>query len=290
MDLMCDERPSDSPFVDSIWRSYSEHGGAFISMAEIHCGIVVTKYNGRTILTVRGPETRATPAYCPAGAEFIGIQFKAGAFMPDLPAKRVMDRRDVNLPEATSKSFWLNGSAWQFPDFENADTFVDWLVRDDLLVHDPVVDAVVQGQRPEEVSLRTVQRRFSQATGLTQGAAHQIERARYATTLLKQGASILDTVYEAGYFDQPHMTRSLKHFTGLTPAQIIDKSRSARLSFLYKTAPLLLNYATHVGDLQQKESFYEPGSHPIHARNKPAMASGDLQSYSPGHPPIHSRG
>jgi len=36
----------------------------------------------------------------------------------------------------------------------------------------------------------------------------------------------------------PHLTRALKHFIGLTPAQIMDRSRSLQLSFLYKTAPL----------------------------------------------------
>jgi methylphosphotriester-DNA--protein-cysteine methyltransferase len=65
----------------------------------------------------------------------------------------------------------------------------------------------------------------------------QIERARYATTLLQQGLSILDVVYEAGYYDQPHLTRALKHFIGQTSAQLMDRSRSQQLSFLYKTAP-----------------------------------------------------
>ena len=54
----------------------------------------------------------------------------------------------------------------------------------------------------------------------------------------KRGLSILDVVYEAGYFDQPHLTRSLKYYIGQTPAQIMDRSRSQQLSFLYKTAPL----------------------------------------------------
>jgi hypothetical protein len=245
MDLIGEERPSDSPFVEIIWRSQSEDAGAFISMAEIHYGMVVTRYRGKTTLTVRGPEIRATPAYCPPDAEFMGIVFKPGTFVPSLPPHMVMDRQDANLPGATSKSFWLNGSAWQFPDFENADTFVDRLAREGLLVHDPVVGAALQGQ-PVDMSLRTVQRRFVQATGLTQSALLQIERARYATSLLKQGVSILDTVYEAGYFDQPHLTRSLKHFMGLTPAQIMNTNRSERLSFLYKTVPLLLNYDTNV--------------------------------------------
>jgi AraC-like DNA-binding protein len=156
--------------------------------------------------------------------------------MPYIPAKMVIDRRDLSLPEATSKSFWLNSSAWEFPEYENADTFVDRLIRDGLLVCDPVVESTLKGE-PVDLSLRTVQRRFLQATGLSYNTMYQIERARYATTLLKQGTPILDTVYQAGYFDQPHLTRSLKHFIGLTPAQIVDQDRRERLSFLYKTKP-----------------------------------------------------
>ncbi len=236
MDLVCDERPSDSPFVETIWHSRSEHAGPFISMAETQCGLVVTKYKGKTIITARGPATRATPASSPADAEFFGIQFKAGVFMPKLPPKTVMNRHELNLPNATPHSFWLNGSAWQFPNYENADTFVDWLVQEGLLIYDPVVGQVLKG-RPVEMSLRTVQRRFLQATGLTQNAMYQINRARYATALLKQATPMLDVVHEAGYFDQPHLTRSLRRFIGLTPAQVMDKSRLQQLSFLYKTRP-----------------------------------------------------
>jgi hypothetical protein len=50
---------------------------------------------------------------------------------------------------------------------------------------------------------------------------------------LKQGVSILDTVYQAGYFDQAHLTRSLKYLIGQTPGQIIRAEE--QLSFLYKT-------------------------------------------------------
>jgi methylphosphotriester-DNA--protein-cysteine methyltransferase len=84
----------------------------------------------------------------------------------------------------------------------------------------------------------TIQRRFLRATGVTQATVRQIERARYATLLLQQGTSILDATYEAGYFDQPHLTRSLKHFIGQTPAQIQEKSRPEQMPFLYKTTPL----------------------------------------------------
>lgn len=225
MNFNFDERSSDSPFVEKIWRTQSEADGSFISTAESHWEMVITARNGKTTVTVRGPETKATPADCPANAEFFGIVFKLGVFMPHLPAAKVMDRKDANLPEATSRSFWLHGAAWEIPDFENADTFVARLVREGLLVNEPVVDAVLQN-RPLEISLRSVQRRFLHATGLTRGTLDQIERARQAVTLLEQGVTIADAVYYAGYADQPHLTRSLQRFRGQTPGEILQITNS----------------------------------------------------------------
>lgn len=230
-----EERLSDSPFVERIWRTQSEQDGAFTSLALSHWQMCIWKHNGKTTLTVRGPETKATPAYCPPEAEFFGIVFKLGTIMPILPASSLVDEA-ANLPDATSKSFWLHGSAWQYPTYDNADTFVDRLARDGLLMREPVVAAALRGHL-KELSLRSVQRRFLRTTGLTHSAIHQIERARKATLLLRQGVSITDTVYQAGYADQPHLTRSLKHYIGLTPAQLISQSRGEQLSFLFKTAP-----------------------------------------------------
>lgn len=231
-----EERRSDSPFIERVWHSRSDSGGSFISMAESHCEIVVTRSRRSTTLTVRGPETRATEAYCPPDAEFTGIVFKLGAFMPQFPARMVMDRRDVNLPQAGSKSFWLDSSAWEFPNFENADTFVSRLVREGLLIQDPLIDVALREQ-PAFLSRRTLQRRFLQATGLTHNNVFQIQRARHATSLLKHGVPILETVELAGYADQPHLTRALRHFMGQTPRQIISRKTDKLLSFLFKTPP-----------------------------------------------------
>ena len=220
MSLIFDERLSDSPFVEKVWWAQSEDSGSFMSTAESHWEMVVTRYQDKTTFTVRGPETIATPADYSAGLEFFGIVFKPGVFMPHLPLTELLDRKDATLPEATSKSFWLHGSAWQFPDYENADTFVARLVREALLVQEPVVEAVLQN-RPLEMSLRSIQRRFLRATGLTRGTFEQIERAHQAETLLKQGLTIADAVYHAGYTDQSHLTRSLKQFIGKTPGQLL---------------------------------------------------------------------
>ena len=212
-------RPSDSSFVQAIWRTQSEGTGAFISPAAIHWDMLVMKYRGTTTFTVQGPETKATHASVPADAEWLGITFQLGTFMPDLLPIRLLDRHDVNLPEASSKSFWLDGSTWEFPTYENADTFVNRLVRAGLLVRDPLVDAVMQ-EYSLDLSPRAVQYRFRQATGLTHKTVQQIQRARQAATLLEQGRPILDTAYQLGYFDQSHLTNSLRRYIGQTPAQI----------------------------------------------------------------------
>jgi AraC-like DNA-binding protein len=232
MFLIFNDRPSDSPFVERIWRCHSERAGTFLSIAESHWEMVVTRHNGKTTLTVRGPETNAATLDCPAEGEWLGIRFKLGTFMPHLPARNLLDRRDVTLPEATGQSFWLNGSAWEYPDFENAETFVDRLVHDGLIAVDLPVRAALQ-RRQQKMSIRTAQRHFLQATGMTHCTIRQIERARHATNLLKQGVSILDAVPQAGYFDQAHLTRSLKFLIGQTPAQIIRGDK--QLSYLYKT-------------------------------------------------------
>jgi methylphosphotriester-DNA--protein-cysteine methyltransferase len=68
---------------------------------------------------------------------------------------------------------------------------------------------------------------------MTYAAFRQIERARYTTNLLREGVSIVDAVHLAGYFDQAHLTRSLKRLIGHTPGKIMQ--RDTQLSFLYKT-------------------------------------------------------
>ncbi len=236
MIIFDEERLSDSPFVERVWCSHSEGPDPFLSIAESRCELVVTKICGKMTLTIRGPETRATSfGNCPSDGEWLGIRLKPGTYLSHLPTTSLVDAT-VTLPTASSKSFWFAGSAWQFPDYNNADTFVDWLVRRGLLLREGVVGEALQGHL-NDISQRSVQRRFLQATGITQSTIRQIERARYATLLLQQGVSILDTILEAGYFDQPHLTRSLKYFIGQTPAQIMRPGQSEQLSFLYKTKP-----------------------------------------------------
>jgi AraC-like DNA-binding protein len=234
MIIVDEDRASDSPFVERIWRSHSEGISPFLSIAVNHCEFVVSRLQGKVTMTLRGPETQVTPiGNPPEDGEWVGILLKLGTFLPNIPTSGLVDS-SVDLPASSGNSFWLGGSSWQFPDYENADIFVEWLVREGLLLRDPVVEAALQGQL-KDLTQRAVQYRFLQAAGITQNTTRQIERARYATILLQQGVSILDTIEQAGYYDQPHLTRSLKRFIGQTPAQLLHHDQSVQLSFLYKT-------------------------------------------------------
>jgi Helix-turn-helix domain len=211
-------RSTRSPLIEETWQTTSEPEESFISVAVTNWEMVVTRQRGTARLTVRGPETKATPAPIPQDAEFFGIPFSHGTFMPDLPPGRLVDG-SLTLPQASDTSFWLDGSAWELPGPDNADVFVDRLVRAGLLVHDPVAAAALQGD-VTGLSTRSVERRVARATGLTRGTIRQIRRADTAVELLSRGVPPLDVARRAGYADQSHMTRSLKRFVGQTPSQI----------------------------------------------------------------------
>ncbi len=91
------DRPSDSPFIERVWRSHSERAGVFHSIAACHWEMVVTRLEGKTSLTVRGPETVATMADLPAYGEWFAIRFKLGTFMPLLPPGFLRNRNARDL-------------------------------------------------------------------------------------------------------------------------------------------------------------------------------------------------
>jgi AraC-like DNA-binding protein len=226
------DRPSSSPFIERVWTCHSTTGGPFLAVASTHWELVVTRLAGQATVTLHGPETRPREVHCPADGEWFAIRFKAGTFMPGLPVHRLIDGQDVNLAPAFRGRFRLDQSAWEIPDFDNAETFVNRLVRRGLLARDAHVAAALEGDG-HALESRTAQRHFLYATGMSHAALKQIERARLAVQLLRAGLPPIDVAHDAGYFDQPHLTRSLRKWIGLTPGGIAREER--QLSFLYKT-------------------------------------------------------
>jgi methylphosphotriester-DNA--protein-cysteine methyltransferase len=143
-----------------------------------------------------------------------------------------MDGQDFDLPVHSTRRIRWNTNVWEIPTFENAENFVHRLERAGEVASDPLVTAIVRGEVPN-MSARSRQRRFHAVTGLSYATFLQIERARRAAVMLRAGRDILDTVAELRYFDQPHLTRALKRWLGMTPGEIVRGGH--QLSFLYKT-------------------------------------------------------
>jgi hypothetical protein len=218
-----EEREPESKLASKVWRTRSVPHPAFISVAVPHWEMVVTRERGRTTMTVRGPETHASTAQIPQDAEFFGIQFELGTFMPGLPLTPLVDGV-VDLPRTSRRSFRFAGSSWEYPTYDNCDVFIDRLRRSGLLVRDPVAISALRGDR-SDVSARTLQRHVRRATGLSCTAIRLLERAMRAAERLDDGATIGDVVALEGYADQAHLTRSLRRFVGQTPAQIASEPR-----------------------------------------------------------------
>src|SRR5262245_39704553 len=132
MSFVYEDRVSDSPFVETIWHTWTESDGSYTAAADGSWDILISKRDCSTDVMLGGPTTKATFVPYISDAEYLGIRFKLGTFMPHLPTNHRVNA-GMMLPEASGKSFWLGGSAWWLPDYENVDSFIDRLVRADLL-------------------------------------------------------------------------------------------------------------------------------------------------------------
>ncbi|MFC4590286.1 AraC family transcriptional regulator [Sphaerisporangium corydalis] len=233
MPIESDHRGSDSPYVARVWRGRTSGVGRMTSIATSTWELVFWEQQGVIHAAVRGPETTASSAETMGDSESFGIIFAHGTSMPHLPIGALVDS-GCGSPHVTERTFLLRDEEWRIPDFDDAELLVEKLVRAGVLVRDPLVDEVVWGGAAR-VGSRTVQRRVAAATGLTQGAIRQIERAREAAVLLGAGVPALDLVHRLGYYDQPHLARSLQRFIGRTATQLRQPDPTAdSLSLLYK--------------------------------------------------------
>jgi hypothetical protein len=118
MSLILENRPSDTPFVETLTLGQTVCGGSMLRPAESHWHLVLVNHQGRSKAIVTGPQTTAGVASWQEGAEIIWIKLKPGTYIPHLPFQILIDQ-ETTLPEASSQSFWLKGSCltlntWMF--------------------------------------------------------------------------------------------------------------------------------------------------------------------------------
>jgi hypothetical protein len=104
------DRPADSPLIERVWRSRSIAGGMFHSMAEGNLELVLTRLQGLTRVTLRGPVTQASNVACPPNGQWLAIRLSLGTYLPQLPTARLLDHQSLDLPLCSKRRFWLGGS------------------------------------------------------------------------------------------------------------------------------------------------------------------------------------
>jgi Helix-turn-helix domain len=137
----------------------------------------------------------------------------------------IANLQDAVLPTLSDGRILLDNQAWEMPTPQNIDVFIDRLERAGLVVFDPLVEDLRHGGVVGTVPERTAQSRFVRAVGMSRRNLQSIERARQAARLLRAGASIADVVRDAGYYDQPQLTRALRQLIGHTPAVLAGSAQ-----------------------------------------------------------------
>lgn len=216
--LLFETRASESLWVDTVWTCRSEQVAEMTSVATETWGLVFWEQEGVAQAGIVGPESRCGTSPVPEGADFVGIQFAVGTSLRAVATPTLVDS-GVVLPDVTDRKFWLSGARWETPQADDAEALVDRLVRDGVLVRDPLVMNALRAPDPVSGD-RTLERRFKAATGLTQGAVRQIERVRTAALLLSAGELVGDVVDKLGYYDEPHLARALRRYVGRTAKQL----------------------------------------------------------------------
>jgi hypothetical protein len=113
-----ESRTEPSEFVERVWRTWSVPEESMLSVALPHCQLVVVKpSSGRPMAVLRGPETTTNESGIPQDAEFLGIEFKIGAFMPNFALEALVNVGQ-ELDAVSARRVAFAGRSWEIPNFE----------------------------------------------------------------------------------------------------------------------------------------------------------------------------
>lgn len=210
-------RESNSPFIYRVWEAHFSSEGELTVTADGTWDIVFSRYKGKTTCSITGPTTGVVTYSYHAGQWALGMQFREGVYLPSLPASEVINA--TRPLAADNAKILLEGHSFVVPDYDGVEDFVDQLYHQKLIARDVVIERALE-KGDVQVPKRSVQRHFTGTTGIPLSRHKQIQRAQKAAKLLRNGTTIADVVVECGYYDQAHLTKSLKQFLGATPEQI----------------------------------------------------------------------
>ena len=202
-------------------------------------GCIDIVWIGDQILTVAGPDTHANIAGLPDGTLTVGVRFRSGRAPGFLrtDAHELTDRsvtlEDVWGPQA--RRLTNNLAAAPTVDAKEAVLEAALLARlggiappspdvdaaVDVLTNEPTA-RVADISRRLDVGERQLRRRFERLIGYGPKTFGRVLRFRRFLALVEEhGWPLGQAAAEAGYSDQPHLTRECSDLAGLTPTELI---------------------------------------------------------------------
>ena len=187
-------------------------------------------------LIVAGPATRAVRPTLPPGETKVGLRFRVGAAggALGLPAAELLDRSPALGQVRADGDAWAARVA-EAPDVGArlsllAEMAAGWLA--DAPAPDPLVRAAVQDlARPRArvaelcgglaISERQLRRRFERAVGYAPRTLAGVLRLQRFLSLASPGGDLARLAADAGYADQPHLTRDCARLAGLPAAALL---------------------------------------------------------------------
>ena len=216
-----ERRQSESPYIDTVWRSVALSDGSYLATPDGSWDLIaVVKADGTRMVFITGQATKAERLNYKAGEESVVIQFAAGAYLLDFKGAPFTDSF-IMLPLPDDTHFELAGQVFSWPTFENAEELIADMVQRGVLANDVLVDGMLHGT-PKAASKRSVERHFKTTTGLSPKKLADIRRAQEAVRMLKTGKDPSAAAAEAGYYDQPHLSKSLKRLMDSLPSDVDD--------------------------------------------------------------------
>jgi AraC-like DNA-binding protein len=188
-------------------------------------------------LIVAGPATRAVLPQVPPGEPKLGVRFRVGAAGSalGLPAGELLDR-SPRLGEVWAGGDELAERVAEEPDSRARLAVLTEIVaarladapERDALVRAAVLDLSLPRTRIGRVcarlgiSERQLRRRFEGAVGYSPSTLARVLRLqRFLGLAGNGGGDLARLAADAGYADQPHLTRDCGGLAGLTPAALL---------------------------------------------------------------------
>lgn len=231
--------------IEAIWHSRSDRSGRYRVLPDGRCDLVLRHHdhvggldNVLPILT--GPSPRHHDVNLAPGIGFVGLRFKPGH------AHRFLGFSPQNIPPAGWRGQEvLTHCPWLVPLLGPAASQTALIARigqylAQIAKNRPPPPArmqaiasafhasagrisVAETARIHRISSRHLAREWYHLTGFAPKTYGMILQFQHALRLMRQsGLTASAAAFEAGYADQPHMTRAFRRFGGFTPATAIE--------------------------------------------------------------------